>query len=121
MTEHHANLVIVSDQDFDQSVLRSPLPVIVEFTANWCPPCRVLAPIYAQLSDTYEGRLRFAKLDTDDNPLVQVRLGVQGIPTLVLFAGGKEIGRLVGPHPGRLQQSIDRLLAEANITEAARG
>jgi thioredoxin 1 len=119
MTEQHSNLVIVNDQDFDQSVLQSTLPVIVEFTANWCPPCRVLAPVYARLSDTYEGRLRFAKMDTDDNPLTQVRLGVQGIPTLVLFAGGKEVGRLVGPHPGRLQQSIDRLLAEVSA-EAAR-
>ncbi len=115
MTDHHANLMIVNDQDFDQSVLRSTLPVIVEFTANWCPPCRVMAPTYARLSDAYAGRLRFMKLDTDENPLTQVRFGVQGIPTLVLFAGGKEIGRLVGPHPGRLQQSIDHLLAEANV------
>src|SRR5215472_9991583 len=115
MEEQHSNLALVSDQDFDQHVLQSTLPVIVEFTANWCPPCRVLAPVYSRLSDTYEGRLRFAKIDTDDNPLTQVRIGVQGIPTLILFAGGKEIGRLVGPHPGRLQQSIDHLLAEANV------
>ena len=110
MTE--TNLFLVSDQDFEQRVLHSTLPVIVEFTADWCPPCRVLAPIYARLSNTYEGKLRFAKMDSDENVLVPARLGIRGLPTLVLFAGGKAIGRVVGPHPGRLQQDIERLLAE---------
>jgi len=114
MAENHPNLFLVSDQDFEQRVLHSTLPVIVEFTADWCPPCRVLAPLYAQLSDTYQGKLRFAKMDSDENVLVPARLGIQGIPTLVLFAGGRPVGRLVGPHPARLQQSIDRLLAEVS-------
>jgi thioredoxin 1 len=112
MTEHHPNLFLVNDQDFETCVLHSTLPVIVEFTAEWCPPCRVLAPLYAQLSSSYEGRLRFAKMDIDENVLVPARFGSQGVPTLVLFAGGRPVGRLVGPHPGRLQQSIERLLAE---------
>jgi len=86
--------------------------VIVDFTADWCPPCRVLAPIYAQLSDTYTGKLRFAKMDADENMVVPAQLGIQGLPTLVLFANGRPVGRLIGPHPGRLQQSIERLLGE---------
>ena len=117
MAENHPNLFLVSDQDFEQRVLHSTLPVIVDFTADWCPPCRVLAPLYARLSSTYQGKLRFAKMDTDENVLVPARLGIQGVPTLVLFAGGRPVGRVVGPHPGRLQQSIEHLLAEVSAEE----
>lgn len=120
MEENHTNLFLVSDQDFEQRVLNSALPVIVDFTADWCPPCRVLAPIYARLSDTYTGKLRFARMDVDENTLVPAQLGIQGFPTLVLFAGGKLVGRMIGPHPGRLQQSIERLLREVN-SEVPRG
>src|SRR5215469_5734622 len=109
MVENHPNLFLVSDQDFEQCVLNSTLPVIVEFTADWCPPCRVLAPIYARLSDAYTGKLRFAKMDTDQNPLVYAQYMIQGIPTLIMFINGRPAGRLVGPHPGRLQQSIESL------------
>ena len=112
MTENHSNLFQVSDQDFEQQVLDSTLPVIVDFTADWCPPCRALAPVYARLSDMYVGKLRFAKMDSDENVLVPARLGIQGLPTLVLFANGKPVVRLVGPHPGRLQQTIEHVLAE---------
>jgi thioredoxin len=114
MAENYPNLFLVSDQDFEQRVLGSTLPVIVEFTADWCPPCRVLAPLYARLSSAYQGKLSFAKMETDENVLVPARLGIQGIPTLVLFAGGRPVGRVVGPPPGRLQQSIERLLAEVS-------
>jgi thioredoxin 1 len=113
--ENHPNLFLVSDQDFEQQVLKSPLPVIVDFTADWCPPCRVLAPLFAQLSDTYQGKLRFAKMDTDENMLVPARLGIQANPTLVLFASGRPVGSVIGPHPRRLQQTIERLLAEVTI------
>ncbi len=118
MAETHPNLLLVSDQDFEQRVLHSTLPVIVEFTADWCPPCRVLAPHFAQLSRSYQGKLTFAKLDTDENVLVPARYGIQGIPTLVLFTGGEPVGRVVGPHPGRLQQSIERLLSAVSIEGA---
>ncbi len=115
MIENHSNLFQVSDQDFEQHVLNSTLPVIVDFTAEWCPPCRVLAPLFTQLSNAYQGRLRFAKMDTDENTLVPARFGIQGVPTLILFVNGKLVERMVGPHPGRLQQSIERLLAEVRM------
>jgi thioredoxin 1 len=115
MVTTHPNLAPVSDQDFDELVLHATQPVLVEFTAEWCPPCRVLAPSFARLSDAYEGRLHFMTIDTDENLLVPARYGVQGIPTIVLFADGKAAWRVVGPHPGRLQHIVDRLLAEANI------
>jgi thioredoxin 1 len=114
MAENYPNLLPVNDQDFEQRVLNSTLPVIVDFTADWCPPCRVLAPLYAKLSSTYQDKLRFAKMDIDENVLVPARLGIQSAPTLILFADGRPVGRVVGPHPGRLQQSIERLLVEVS-------
>lgn len=116
MTEHHSNLFMVSDQDFEERVLNSTLPVIVDFTADWCPPCHILAPLYERLSDTYQHRLVFAKMNLDENPHAAARLGIQGVPTLILFANGKPFGRLVGPPPARLQQNIERLLAEVSIS-----
>ena len=108
-------VLTVTDQDFAEQVLQASLPVFVDFTASWCPPCRALAPVFEKLSQTYAGKLRFARMDTDENLQTPMQVGVQGLPTLVLFANGQPVGRLIGPHPSRLQQSIDRLLAQIGI------
>src|SRR5947209_17623283 len=105
-------VLTVTDQDFAEQVLHSSLPVIVDFTASWCPPCRALAPVFEKLSQTYVGKLRFARLDTDENLRTPAQVGIQGMPTLVLFATGQPVGRLLGPPTARLQLGIGRLLAQ---------
>src|SRR5947209_20470529 len=112
-------VLTVTDQDFAAQVLQAPLPVIVDFTASWCPPCHALAPVFEKLSQAYTGKLRFARMDTDENLKTPMQVGIQAMPTLVLFANGPAVGRLIGPHPARLQQGIDRLLAQIDVAQAS--
>ncbi len=113
--DRNDTVLTVTDQDFAEQVLQASLPVIVDFTASWCPPCHALAPVFEKLSQSYVGKLRFARMDTDENLQTPVQMGIQAMPTLVLFANGRPVGRLVGPHPARLQLGIDRLLAQIGI------
>jgi thioredoxin 1 len=113
----HANLFYISDQDFDTQVTKSDTPVIVDFWASWCGPCRAIAPTFENLSDKYQGKLKFAKMDIDENPVTAGQMHVQSIPTLLIFKKGQEIGRLVGV-PASLKGEIDRVLAENGIPVA---
>ncbi|HEX8733521.1 MAG TPA: thioredoxin [Ktedonobacterales bacterium] len=86
----------VTDQSFRNDVIGAEAPVIVDFWAPWCGPCLMMAPTFEALADEYKGKVTFAKMNTDDNMETPGRLGIQGIPTMILFKGGKEVDRIVG-------------------------
>lgn len=86
----------VGESDFEEKVVKSSLPVMVDFWAVWCGPCRLAEPIIEELSDLNAGKLVVAKLDVDKNPKVAEKYGVMSIPTTILFKGGKEVDRVVG-------------------------
>ena len=96
----------MTDAAFEQSVLQSPLPVIVDFWAPWCGPCRMVAPTLEKLAKEYAGKLVVAKVNTDENPDWSMKFGVQGIPTMLFVAGGKVVHRQVGALPEKMLRDV---------------
>jgi thioredoxin 1 len=84
-----ANVTAVADDTFELEVLKSSTPVLIDFWAPWCAPCRAIAPIVEEISQTYAGKLKVVKMNVDDNPKTPSRYGVRGIPNLIVFAGGE--------------------------------
>jgi thioredoxin 1 len=107
------NIKHVTDASYQEDVLEAGLPVVVDFWAPWCGPCRMVAPVVEQLADEYNGKVTFAKVNTDDNPGIPTKLGIRGIPTLIFYVGGKEADRVVGfaPKPV-LKAKLDAVLAK---------
>jgi len=104
----------VDDATFDAEVLASDTPVLVEFGAAWCPPCRMLAPILDEVADERASRLRVMTVDVDANPVTQGRYGVMSLPTLLLFAAGKPVRQVIGfMSKGRLLAFVDETLEVA--------
>ena len=102
----------VTDADFEQDVLQADLPVMVDFWAEWCSPCKMVSPLVEELAEEYGGRVKFAKLDTEENVDTPARLGVRGLPTLMVFKGGEQVDQIVGFRPkGDLKRILDKALA----------
>ncbi len=89
----------ITDQSFDAEVLKSNVPVLVDFWAEWCGPCRSLAPKLEEIATELEGKLKVVKLNIDENPQAPAKFNVRGIPTMILFKEGKEVDQIVGNHP----------------------
>lgn len=102
----------VTERTFTQDVIEAPVPVVVDFWAAWCGPCRLIAPVVEELAGAYDGRVKFVKLDVDENPDLAVRYNVMSIPTLGVFRGGKMVDRIIGYMPKTdLMQRIESALA----------
>jgi thioredoxin 1 len=105
-----ANVKELSEQDFETEVLQSTEPVLVDFWAPWCGPCRMLAPVVEELARENAGSLRVAKINIDDSPGIAASYGINSIPTLIIFKGGEVADRFVGVQPKkRLQDAIEQL------------
>ena len=106
-----SNITQVGDDNFEAEVIRSNLPVLIDFWAPWCGPCKSIAPVIEEVAKEYEGKLKVAKLNVDDNPITPSRYGVRGIPNLIIFKGGAVKEQIVGAIPkGRLVDAIEKVV-----------
>ena len=106
-------LVHVTDKSWDSEVLKSELPVFVDFWAEWCGPCRMVGPAVEQLAQTMSSKVKFAKLNVDENREIAAKYGIQSIPSLILFRQGNEVARTIGAAPKETYQKfIEQSLAK---------
>ncbi|MCB0330409.1 MAG: thioredoxin [Bdellovibrionales bacterium] len=105
------NVKEISDSDFDQEVLQSNVPTLVDFWAPWCGPCKSIAPILEEIAGEYEGKIRIVKMNVDENPATPSKYSVRGIPNLVFFKAGEVVEQIVGAVPKeQLTGAIDKVL-----------
>ena len=97
----------ISDTTFDSEVLKSSTPVLVDFWAPWCGPCRILAPIIKEISDSYSGKIKVGKINVDENQLTTMKYGIRSIPTLIVFKDGNALEQIIGAVP---KSEIERLI-----------
>jgi thioredoxin 1 len=105
------NILVVTDSNFESEVLKSPLPVLVDFWATWCTPCLAVAPHVEALAQEYAGRIRVGKCDIDANPMVPTQLEIRSIPSLLMFRSGQVVGQVVGAVPrARILDLVNKAL-----------
>lgn len=104
-------IIELSDSNFDLEVIKSETPVLVDFWAPWCGPCRALAPIVEEISTDYEGKLKVGKLNVDENQQVTMKFGIRSIPTLIVFKGGQAVDQIIGAVPkGEIERVVGKAL-----------
>ena len=104
----------ISKDDFEKEVVKNNLPVLVDFWAPWCGPCRIVGPVLEKISSEYASKLKFSKLNVDDNQEIAAKFDVRGIPCMIVFKNGQEVDRIIGAYPeAALRQKIDLILAKA--------
>lgn len=96
----------LTDDDFDRVIAESTVPVVVDFYADWCGPCRIMVPVFEELAASWKGRVLIAKVDTDHAPRVSGRFGIRGIPTFIVFKNGKEVARQSGAVPKAVVEQL---------------
>ncbi|MCL4478086.1 MAG: thioredoxin [Deltaproteobacteria bacterium] len=105
------NMQEFTDGNFEAEVLKTEKPVLVDFWAEWCVPCRMVSPAVSALADKYNDKIKFGKLNTDENPSIPTKYGIMGIPTLMLFKGGKVVDQIVGAVPkSTIEKLLDKVL-----------
>jgi thioredoxin 1 len=105
-----SDVITLEDRTFDQEVLKSDTPVLVDFWAVWCQPCKAIAPLVDSLATKYKGKLKVAKMDVDQHQMVPQQFGIRSIPTLLLFKGGRVVDTVVGSDKTRLEESVRKLV-----------
>lgn len=107
-----ANTIEITDATFENEVVKSETPVLLDFWADWCAPCKMIAPIVQELAEEYSDRIKVGKLDVDSNPKTASQFGIRGIPTLLIFIGGKPVDQIVGAvNKTVLKKRIDEALS----------
>ena len=102
----------VTDSDFEEQVVNADTPVLVDFWADWCAPCKMIAPIVEELAEEFDGKVKFTKLDVDSNPKSAMTYGIRSIPTLLIFKGGQPVDQIVGAVPKKaLKSKIEAAIA----------
>lgn len=103
----------ITDANFQQEVMNSDMPVLIDFWAAWCGPCKMVAPVVEEIASEYDGKLKVGKVDVDNNPQVSMQFGIRSIPTLMVFKGGKVVEQIIGAVPKR--NLIEKVLPHVGV------